>query len=107
MALKIILKNDYKNYQNALNILEIQTLKERREELCLSFARKCLNNTKMKHLFPPNKKTHELPQRNSNNFEVFHANTERKKNSPIIYMQKLLNSKVKEKIQQYKMWNLT
>ena len=79
VAMKIILKNDYKNHENALNILELQTLKERREELCLSFARKCLRNEKMKALFPPNKKIHTMTSRDSNHFEVFHSNTERKK----------------------------
>ena len=31
VALKIILKNHYKNYQNALNILELETFKEMRK----------------------------------------------------------------------------
>ena len=70
-APKIILKNYYKNYQNALNVLELQTLKERREELGLPFARKCLKYEKMKAFFPPNKKFHPMNPKNSNNFEVF------------------------------------
>ena len=39
-ALKIILKDNYKNYTNALNFLEFETLKDRREFLCLHFAKK-------------------------------------------------------------------
>ena len=55
IALKIILKEKYKNYENALNTLELETLKYRREKLCFAFAQKCLKNKKMKHLFPPDK----------------------------------------------------
>ena len=56
----------------------------------------------MKALFHPNKKIHPINPRNSNNFEVFHTNTERTKNSPIIYMQNLLDSYVREKMQRDK-----
>ena len=35
VALKIILKEKYQNYQNALNHLEFDTQKDRREQLCL------------------------------------------------------------------------
>ena len=38
-ALKIILKDDYNNYQDALKGLNLQTLKDRREYLCLKFAK--------------------------------------------------------------------
>ena len=46
VAFKIILKDKYKSYQHAQNILELQSLKDRREELCLTFAKKCLGNEK-------------------------------------------------------------
>ena len=39
-VLKIILGLRYKSYQNALDILELETLEKRREKLCLNFARK-------------------------------------------------------------------
>ena len=39
-AFKIILNQRYKDYSNALKILDMNTLKERREPLCLSFAMK-------------------------------------------------------------------
>ena len=51
-ALKIILGNKYKSYRDALTLLEIDSLEERRENLCLNFAQKCLTNDKMKTLFP-------------------------------------------------------
>ena len=62
-ALRLILKESYKSYENALNILEIERLKERRESLCLDFAKKCLKNAKMKDLFPHNKKVHPMATR--------------------------------------------
>ena len=43
-ALKIILDQKFKSYENALNILELDTLEERRDKLCLSFAIKCTKN---------------------------------------------------------------
>ena len=56
VALRLILKEKYKSYENALNILQLDTLKQRRTDISLTFARKCLKSKKMKHLFPPNDK---------------------------------------------------
>ena len=86
-----ILKDSYKSYEINLNNLDIESLVERREGLCLEFAKKCLRNEKMKYLFPQNKKVHQMETRFEETFEINHANTERLKNSPIIYMQRLLN----------------
>ena len=52
-AIRIILGNSYKSYEEGLAKLNIQTLEERREALCLNFARKCLTNEKLKSMFPP------------------------------------------------------
>ena len=92
-ALKIILQDEYKTYENALIILDLEKLNERREHLCLQFAKKCVGHDKMKHLFPKNKKSHVMVTRFEEIHEVNHANTERLKNSPIVYMQRLLNEK--------------
>ena len=99
-ALKIILKNKYKNYQNALNFLELENLENRREFLCLKFAKKALKNKKMKSLFIPNQKSHEMETRNQYHFNINNANTFRLQNSPIIYMQKLLNDDTKTRRKQ-------
>ena len=90
-ALKIILQENYKSYELALETLDLESLKERREALCLQFAKKCIGHPKMKHMFTTNKKTHQMETRFPENFAVNHANTERLKNSPVIYMQRLLN----------------
>ena len=76
---------------NALNILEYESLEDRRKVLCLEFAKKCLKKEKMKSLLFENEKLHDMKTRNNNKFFVYHANTSRLMNSPMIYMQRLLN----------------
>ena len=105
VALKIILGSDYKTYINAMSVLDLETLKERREQLCLEFAKKCLKNPKMKHLFPLNNRTHIMIPRQYEQFQVNKANTNRMKDSPIPYMQNLLNIDIQRRIEQDKLWN--
>ena len=69
----------------------IESLESRREDLCLNFARKCVKNKKLVHMFPENPKPHGMNTRHEERYEVQFANTDRLKNSPLIYMQKLLN----------------
>jgi hypothetical protein len=104
-AFKIILKENYRTYQHALNILQLETLEDRRKSLCLTFATKCLGNPKMKHLFPPNNRIHQMVPRKYEHFQISHANTERLKGSPIIYMQNLLNEEVNRRMESDKIWN--
>ena len=105
VALQIILGSDYKTYSNALNFLDLETLKERREHLCLQFAKKCLKNPKMKHLFPLNNRTHEMIPRQLEHFQIDKVNTNRLKDSTVPYMQNLLNIDMKRKIEQNMLWN--
>jgi hypothetical protein len=86
-------------------MLDLQTLDERREDLAVVFAQKCLANPKMKHLFPPNDKIHTMGLRQHAPFHVFKANTKRMQQSPIIYMQKLLNTEARSKLDNDKLWN--
>ena len=69
----------------------METLFERRNNLCLKFSIKCTKNEKLKKMFPIVKKIHPMKKRIENKFKVHHANTERLKKSAIIYMQNLLN----------------
>ena len=48
-------------------------------------------------MFPTNEKPHEMKTRNVDKFKIQFANTGRLQNSPIIYMQKLLNENEHEK----------
>ena len=46
VACKIILQRSYTSYEEALNILGLENLKERRSRLCLKFAKRCLKYEK-------------------------------------------------------------
>ena len=50
-AFKVILRGDYLNYENALSTLDQETLEERRVDISLRFAKKCVKHPKMKYLF--------------------------------------------------------
>ena len=43
---------NYQSAQSALSVLELETLRIRREKLCLSFAKKCLKSLRHSALFP-------------------------------------------------------
>ena len=90
-ALKVILGEKYQSYNKALIELNLETLEERRNTLCLKFAQKCLTNEKNQQMFPLSKKIHSMETRKSEEFEVQYAKTDRLKNCAKIYMQNLLN----------------
>ena len=90
-AVKIILGNKYSNYEQALDELNLDSLKTRRNKLCRKFALKCLNNDKTSKFFPLNKKRHCMKTKKYEKFKVKFANTERLKKSAIPQMQRLLN----------------
>ena len=90
-ALKVILAEKYLSYSHALNLLDLDSLSDRREQLCLSFAQKCTKNPRLKNMFPLNDKKHAMDKRSFEKYAVQHANTDRLKNSAIIYLQNMLN----------------
>ena len=90
-AVRLILKGKHTTYERGLAELGLLSLEERREDLCLNFAKKCVKSDKLKHMFPKNEKSHQMGTRNGEVFKVQHANTGRLQKSPIIYMQNLLN----------------
>ena len=94
-AMKIIFKEKYQSYEKSLQLLEIETLEYRREQLCLSFAQKCLKNPKMKKMFPINPNYHNMETRGNEKYHVQLALNGRLKKSSIIYMQNLLNQNEK------------
>ena len=91
-ALKIILGPKYESYKKALEILDLEPLDQRRDYLCLRFALKCTRNERTRHMFPLNEKKHDMNLRKTEKYKVTHANTDRLRKSPIIYMQHLLNN---------------
>ena len=89
---KVILRDKYVSYENALELLNMDSLNDRREAKSLRFAKGCLNDRQMKRMFPLNKKKEKHER-----FRVNHARTSRYQNSTIIHMQKLLNSDYEER----------
>ena len=89
-AMRIILGKNYHSHENALVKLNLEKLKDRRQSLCLEFAKKCVNNPKTKNWFPKTPKNeHNL--RKQEEFIVTYANNERFRMSSIPYLQRLLN----------------
>ena len=91
-AVRLILGNKYTTYQEALVKLNIETLKERRKNLCVKFAQKCLKSSKTKNMFKKNTKEHKMRTRYPKKYVETKIRTMRMKNSAIPYMQKLLKS---------------
>ena len=91
-ALKVILKNDYNDYEKALKLTGLQSLDDRREMLALRFVKKSLKNANFSKLFPLKKIKHVMHVRNPMKYELNKANTERYRKSTIPYLQRLLNT---------------
>ena len=90
-AVRIILGKDFENYEDALVKADLESLENRREELCKKFAEKCLKNEKAKSIFPVREKTHNMNTREEESFNVNFAHTGRLMKSAIPYMQRILN----------------
>ena len=90
-AMRIILGNKYQGYDHALATLNMKSLKDRRDELCLKFAKKCLRIEKFKQHFPLNNKKHCMSMRSSEKFELGRFGSTRYKKSAIPYLISLLN----------------
>ena len=89
---KLILKRKYESYNQSLHILDLPTLDNRRNTLCLNFAKRCILNRKLSHLFPMHDKSKRYDIRRKQKYKIQFANTDRYRKSPVIYMQRLLNA---------------
>ena len=96
-ACRNILKERYLSYENAISVLRIPTLSQRRELLLYNFGEKCLYLDQMKQLFPLKEKAHCMSTRKEDKFHVLAAKTEQLKYSTVPYLQKILNEKHQEK----------
>ena len=90
VALKVILKTAYIDYDDALKRTGLETLEARREDLCLRFAKACVKNPKIQKMFPLNPS--RVNTRHHEKYYVQPSRTSRLKNSTIPYMQRLLNT---------------
>ena len=88
ISFRIILKEEYSDYQQALSDLNMKSLHERRQMLAFRFATKCTKSEKFSNLFPKNKPS---ISRNPEKYNVNFAKTGRLKKSSIPAMQRLLN----------------
>ena len=91
IALRVILDDDYVDYQTACTTLEVDSLENRRKKLCLNFALKCLNSEKFKDMFKFNTVAEDYKIRVPDKFDVPFAKSSRYKKSPKVYLTNLLN----------------
>ena len=90
-AVRVILKHKYTTYRAGLKYLNMQTLEQRREVLCLRFAKRCLKTEKVKNMFPRKISGHKMKKRRMKKFKENKVKTKRYEKSAIPYMQRLLN----------------
>ena len=95
VATKIILQDRYTDYNQALSLLNMEPLGDRRDRLCLNFAKKSLKHKNTKDMFPLHTgPLHTGPDphlRNPPKYEVQFASTGRLMNSTIPQLQRALN----------------
>ena len=87
LAFRIILGQQYKTYGNALNILKVQTLKERRLELCKKFA---LKNFKSEFSFFQPRQC-QVKNRSKAIVQVYRCDSASFEKSSLPFLSKLLN----------------
>ena len=92
VACKVILKDRYTSYTDALQILELQDLRSRRDDLSLRFAKKCLKNPKTKGMFPLNTNETQDKLRSMEKYKVQFARKSRLRDSSIPSLQRALNA---------------
>ena len=100
--MKVILGKNYGSYEEALDILKVDSLNDRREKMALRFAKTSLNNPNFSKLFPLRKVDHLMKVRNSEKYVVNTSNTKRYQESAVPFLQGLLNKDDFEKRQSIK-----
>ena len=90
-CLKVILGEMYVNYEAALEMCNLKSLYERRQDRCLNFAKKCLKHPVNKKMFPLNKSKHDLHDKSKERFIVNFARGGALLKSTIPYLQRRLN----------------
>ena len=95
-AVRIICGKNYESYSDTLSELGMMRLSERRNILCLKFAKKSLKVDNFGKLFPLNSKSHDMKTRKSNFYKVSRSYSKRYLQSAIPSMQRQLNRDIKE-----------
>ena len=89
--IKLLLKDNYTNYEDGLVQVNLISLSERRKQIILKFAKDGLENKTLCDLLKKRENLHHMNMRKTENFQVDFAHTERLKRSGVILMQSLLN----------------
>ena len=85
--LRIVLGEKYINYDNALKVLKMDTLENRRKKLCETFATKAASDPKFSKWFKINESAASTER-----YCTPEARLKRFKTSPIPYLTRVLNS---------------
>ena len=90
-ALQIILGMNYRTYSTASKWFELDTLEQRRTELCGKFANKAVKNTKHTNWFKLNDRT-TITRKEQPKYCPVRTRTKRYEKSPLSYLTSLLNN---------------
>ena len=90
-AVRIINGKNYESYSRTLKDLDIMRLSERREIICLKFAKNSLKLSNFKRLFPEHANLHGMKKRKQEKYSVSKCKGKRYAVSSIPSMQKMLN----------------
>ena len=90
-VLAIILEKDYLNYENALVVSGLERLDKRRNDLCLTFAKRAQKHPKLSKWFCKNEQAGVGTRSTKTTFKPVKARTGRYEKSPIAYLTRLLN----------------
>ena len=101
-AVRLINGKPYESYSETLKDLGIMRLSERRQVICLKFAKSCLKIKNFEKLFPMHVSQHGMKTRNEEKYEVSQSFGKRHANSAIPQMLKLLNKEHNLQKQQIK-----
>ena len=96
---KLVLEEDYKNYENALSTLHLETLDFRRKKFTLNFAKTSLADGHFHDLIKKKKTREGLHTRKKEHYNVTFAHTDRFRRSPTLTMQRLTNQDHQDNLQ--------
>ena len=92
-SLKIILGDNFVNYEAACEMTGLKKLENRRQTRLLTYAKKCIKHPQNSRFFPHNENFNQEPEiRNRERFHVNFSHGETYKKSTIPTCQRLLNA---------------
>ena len=100
--MRIIYGKSYESYSKTLKEFGMVSLAERRDFLCLKFAKKSLKVENFGHLFPISVKRHEMKTRHNDIFKVNKGYSKRYLQSAIPSMQRILNRDKQKQVEALK-----